>query len=202
MANNSPSRKPSMSQKSIKVEMPSLARSYYHHQPVVITANGKDAKDKEKKVKPTLVKLNTKQSSKRIEVAEPASKLVSKAPNNEPRREIVVKQRMEPIQQEPRHSPRKISAAKDVRSAVVENINASKSAAKEPKSPEKPEAAQRPIRAKNQSHNSKLFFDKYLKFAYDLSTPTGVRQLEDHFFPKEHSKPQAKALEMTDNAEK
>ncbi|SPP79447.1 uncharacterized protein LOC117582579 [Drosophila guanche] len=33
------------------------------------------------------------------------------------------------------------------------------------------------------SNRNKSFFDKYLKFAYDLSTPEGVRQLEAHFFP-------------------
>ncbi|KAH8377301.1 hypothetical protein KR093_004746, partial [Drosophila rubida] len=206
MANNSPSRKPSMSHKSIKLEMPSLARSYYHSQPVVISASGKDvSKDKEKKLKPTLVKLNTKQSSKRIELAEPVRQLVSKAANNEQRREVVVKQRMEPHPQESRHSTRRVkfdgSVPKDVRSAIAENINASKQA-KESKLAEKPEAAQRPTRTKNQSHNTKVFFDKYLKFAYDLSTPTGVRQLEEHFFPNEAGKPQAKAIELTDPVEK
>ncbi|BFF95881.1 uncharacterized protein DMAD_13189 [Drosophila madeirensis] len=33
------------------------------------------------------------------------------------------------------------------------------------------------------SNRNKSFFDRYLKFAYDLSTPEGVRQLEAHFFP-------------------
>lgn len=65
--------------------------------------------------------------------------------------------------------------------AVVEGF--STKAHKEPKQPEKGDAPARPVRTKNQSHNTKIFFDKYLKFAYDLSTPSGVRQLEEHFFP-------------------
>ncbi|KAH8392816.1 hypothetical protein KR215_001855, partial [Drosophila sulfurigaster] len=194
MASNSPSRKPIMSHKSIKLEMPSLARPYYHphhhqhqQQSVVISASGnKDvSKDKDKKLKPTLVKLNTPKSTKRIDIAEP---MVSNTPNVEQRRGIVVNQRgtLESHAQESRQSPRRakfdVFAAKDLRSAVVENISANKQA-KEQKSPDKPEAAQRSTRTKNQSHNTKVFFDKYLKFAYDLSTPSGVRQLEEHFFP-------------------
>lgn len=33
------------------------------------------------------------------------------------------------------------------------------------------------------ANRTKTYFDKYLKFAFDLSTPEGVKQLEDHFFP-------------------
>ncbi|EDW29258.1 GL18510 [Drosophila persimilis] len=36
---------------------------------------------------------------------------------------------------------------------------------------------------RERNNKTKSFFDKYLKFAYDLSTPEGVRQLEAHFFP-------------------
>ncbi|KAH8281422.1 hypothetical protein KR054_000405 [Drosophila jambulina] len=37
--------------------------------------------------------------------------------------------------------------------------------------------------ARHQSDRTKNYFDKYLKFAFDLSTPEGVKQLEAHFFP-------------------
>ncbi|KAH8317822.1 hypothetical protein KR074_011163 [Drosophila pseudoananassae] len=36
------------------------------------------------------------------------------------------------------------------------------------------------------ANRTKTYFDKYLKFAFDLSTPEGVKQLEDHFFPTPH----------------
>ncbi|XP_016976006.1 uncharacterized protein LOC108042303 [Drosophila rhopaloa] len=41
---------------------------------------------------------------------------------------------------------------------------------------------------RNSRHNSnrtKNYFDKYLKFAFDLSTPDGVQKLEAHFFPNQ-----------------
>ncbi|KRF98318.1 uncharacterized protein Dwil_GK27145 [Drosophila willistoni] len=38
-------------------------------------------------------------------------------------------------------------------------------------------------RVKSSNNHTKNFFDKYLKCAYDLSTPEGVRKLEAHFFP-------------------
>ncbi|KAH8403396.1 hypothetical protein KR222_011860, partial [Zaprionus bogoriensis] len=83
-----------------------------------------------------------------------------------------------------------ISKTRDLRSAVIDGLTDTK-APKEAKPLEKPEAPPRPMRTKNQSHNTKVFFDKYLKFAYDLSTPSGVRQLEEHFFPTDpHSKHQ------------
>ncbi|KAH8249386.1 hypothetical protein KR032_009144 [Drosophila birchii] len=37
--------------------------------------------------------------------------------------------------------------------------------------------------SRHQSDRTKNYFDKYLKFAFDLSTPEGVKQLEAHFFP-------------------
>ncbi|KAH8367026.1 uncharacterized protein LOC110187315 [Drosophila serrata] len=37
--------------------------------------------------------------------------------------------------------------------------------------------------SRHQSERTKNYFDKYLKFAFDLSTPEGVKQLEAHFFP-------------------
>ncbi|XP_017022084.1 uncharacterized protein [Drosophila kikkawai] len=37
--------------------------------------------------------------------------------------------------------------------------------------------------SRHQSDRTKTYFDKYLKFAFDLSTPEGVKQLEAHFFP-------------------
>lgn len=75
------------------------------------------------------------------------------------------------------------SKSKDLRAAVVEGLASTTKVHKERKSPEKGDAPHRPVRTKAQSQNTKMFFDKYLKFAYDLSTPTGVRELEEHFFP-------------------
>lgn len=177
MANNTPAHKPSnatnsrISHKSLKLELTS--RSY--HQPVVISPSGKViSKHKEMKLKPQILKINTKQSTKRVEIVEPV---------------VMTKQNMEQQSQHVRHSRKlkledSVPKTKDLRSAVVETISANKQP-KESKTPEKPEASHRQIRTKNQSHNTKVFFDKYLKFAYDLSTPTGVRQLEEHFFPNQ-----------------
>ncbi|XP_034472970.1 uncharacterized protein LOC117780523 [Drosophila innubila] len=211
MASNAPTRKPSnstnsrISHKALKLEMTSLARSY--HQPVVISASGKDvSKDKEKKLKPQILKINTKQPTKRVEIVQQVRPVIAKASSNE-RHTVMEKPHME--QQQPQHArhsrkvkpDNSVSRSKDLRSAVVETILVSKHL-KEPKSPEKPETSQRQIRTKNQSHNTKVFFDKYLKFAYDLSTPTGVRQLEDHFFPKDQGKSNSKANELENSSEK
>ncbi|KAH8240888.1 hypothetical protein KR026_006836 [Drosophila bipectinata] len=76
----------------------------------------------------------------------------------------------------------------------VKEIKESKEA-REPKEtkPHKDNEAKSP--RGNHSHRSsrnttanrtKTYFDKYLKFAFDLSTPEGVKQLEDHFFPTPH----------------
>ncbi|KAL7740305.1 hypothetical protein ACLKA6_018751 [Drosophila palustris] len=214
MASNAPSRKPSnatnsrISHKSLKLEMSSLARSF--HQPVVISASGKDAsKDKEKKLKPQILKINTKQPTKRVEVVEHVRPVIANTSSNE-RHMVTEKPHME--QQQPQHArhSRKVKLAdsvsrtKDLRSAVVETILVSKQLkeSKSPEKPEKPETSQRQIRTKNQSHNTKVFFDKYLKFAYDLSTPTGVRQLEEHFFPKEQGKSHSRTTQVGDSSEK
>ncbi|XP_044251036.1 small ribosomal subunit protein bS6 [Drosophila takahashii] len=38
---------------------------------------------------------------------------------------------------------------------------------------------------RHNTNRTKNYFDKYLKFAFDLSTPEGVKKLEDHFFPNQ-----------------
>ncbi|XP_016963282.1 translation initiation factor IF-2 [Drosophila biarmipes] len=38
---------------------------------------------------------------------------------------------------------------------------------------------------RSSTNRTKNYFDKYLKFAFDLSTPEGVQKLEDHFFPNQ-----------------
>ncbi|EDV54539.2 uncharacterized protein LOC6548831 [Drosophila erecta] len=37
--------------------------------------------------------------------------------------------------------------------------------------------------ARHNTNRTKNYFDKYLKFAFDLSTPEGIQKLEAHFFP-------------------
>ncbi|XP_039481760.1 chromodomain-helicase-DNA-binding protein 7 [Drosophila santomea] len=37
--------------------------------------------------------------------------------------------------------------------------------------------------ARHNTNRTKNYFDKYLKFAFDLSTPEGVQKLDAHFFP-------------------
>jgi len=208
MANNAPASKPSnatnsrINHKSIKFEMTS--RSY--HQPVVISPSGKVInKDKEMKLKPQTLKINTKQSTKRVEIVEPVRPVIANVSTNE-RHVVMTKPNMEQQYQLLRHSRKlkledSVPKPKDLRSAVVETISHNKQL-KEAKALEKPETSNRQIRTKNQSHNTKVFFDKYLKFAYDLSTPTGVRQLEEHFFPNQsnctpHSKSHSSDGKMT-----
>ncbi|KAH8412811.1 hypothetical protein KR009_005878 [Drosophila setifemur] len=69
---------------------------------------------------------------------------------------------------------------------------------REPKEPKKHKDSNEPKEtkvkgeSKSLSHRhttsrSKSYFDKYLKFAFDLSTPEGVKQLEAHFFPNQPS---------------
>lgn len=58
---------------------------------------------------------------------------------------------------------------------------------KEPKEPQAKGAEKSPNvshrHSRHQAERTKNYFDKYLKFAFDLSTPEGVKQLEAHFFP-------------------
>ncbi|XP_016931564.2 uncharacterized protein [Drosophila suzukii] len=60
---------------------------------------------------------------------------------------------------------------------------------KEPKEPKtkggdkSPNLSHRSTRSS--TNRTKNYFDKYLKFAFDLSTPEGVQKLEDHFFPNQ-----------------
>ncbi|XP_017082360.2 uncharacterized protein LOC108115435 [Drosophila eugracilis] len=44
---------------------------------------------------------------------------------------------------------------------------------------------------RHNSNRTNNFFDKYLKFAFDLSTPEGVKKLEEHFFPNQSVDPTA-----------
>ncbi|XP_017043884.1 uncharacterized protein LOC108089913 [Drosophila ficusphila] len=39
--------------------------------------------------------------------------------------------------------------------------------------------------SRHNTNHTKNYFDKYLKFAFDLTTPEGVRKLEEHFFPNQ-----------------
>ncbi|KAH8351990.1 hypothetical protein KR084_001007 [Drosophila pseudotakahashii] len=39
---------------------------------------------------------------------------------------------------------------------------------------------------RHSTNRTKNYFDKYLKFAFDLSTPDGVQKLENHFFPNQN----------------
>ncbi|EDX05629.1 protein spalten [Drosophila simulans] len=65
---------------------------------------------------------------------------------------------------------------------------------KEPKEPKEPKAPKEPKESKDLKGNvarqnpnrTKNYFDKYLQFAFDLSTPDGVQKLEDHFFPNQN----------------
>lgn len=203
MASNAPTRKPSnllttrIGYKPLKLEMPQLSRAY--QQPTIVSVNAKDAnKDKDRKKMPvTKQNSNTKSYSKRpdapaatatgagasIQIAAPA-----KGTSNE--RTVVLARHVDQAQYGKQTRKPKLDGAasrtKNLRPTPAETALAPNKHAKESKSPDKADAAaQRQIRSKNQSHNTKIFFDKYLKFAYDLSTPDGVRQLEAHFFPSD-----------------
>ncbi|KAI8043093.1 hypothetical protein M5D96_004419 [Drosophila gunungcola] len=57
---------------------------------------------------------------------------------------------------------------------------------KAPKDAREKVANKSPNRAsRHNSNRTKNYFDKYLKFAFDLSTPEGVQQLDAHFFPNQ-----------------
>ncbi|XP_064535157.1 uncharacterized protein LOC135426098 [Drosophila montana] len=206
MASNAPTRKPSnvlssrISYKPLKLEMPPLSRGF--QQPTIVSVNAKDAnkdnKDKDRKLKSPALKANSnpKQYGKRPEVAEqmraPAAPSVPlatpKAPSNE--RTVVLARHVDQAHLVKQTRKPKldgtVSRTRGLRATAAETTLSPSKQPKETKSPDKAEpAAHRQIRTKNQSHNTKVFFDKYLKFAYDLSTPDGVRQLEAHFFPAE-----------------
>nr|NP_610039.1 uncharacterized protein Dmel_CG15475 [Drosophila melanogaster]AAF53901.1 uncharacterized protein Dmel_CG15475 [Drosophila melanogaster] len=55
---------------------------------------------------------------------------------------------------------------------------------KEPKVPKEPKDL-KASGARQNINRTKNYFDKYLKFAFDLSTPDGIQKLEDHFFPNQ-----------------
>ncbi|XP_017120655.1 uncharacterized protein LOC108141687 [Drosophila elegans] len=57
---------------------------------------------------------------------------------------------------------------------------------KAPKDAREKVANKSPNRAsRHNSNKTKNYFDKYLKFAFDLSTPEGVQKLDAHFFPNQ-----------------
>lgn len=206
MATNAPARKPSnvlssrLSYKPLKLEMPQLARAC--QPPTIVSVNAKDAnkdkdKDKDRKQKMAVTKhsSNLKAYVKRTEAAASASlqmaslAKVTKVTSNE--RTVVLARHVDQAQYGKQARKSKLDAAasksKNLRPTAAETTLPTNKHAKESKSPDKADAAaQRQIRTKNQSHNTKIFFDKYLKFAYDLSTPDGVRQLEAHFFPADN----------------
>ncbi|EDW64469.1 uncharacterized protein [Drosophila virilis] len=217
MASNAPTRKPSnvlssrISYKPLKLEMPQLSRGF--QSPTIVSVNAKDAnkdnREKDRKLKSSALRANSnpKQYGKRPEAAEqirataatpstpPAS---AKAASNE--RTVVLARHVDQAQYVKQTRKPKldgtVSRTRGLRATAAETTLAPGKQPKETtKSPDKAEpAAHRQIRTKNQSHNTKMFFDKYLKFAYDLSTPDGVRQLEAHFFPAEvhQNKPNAR----------
>lgn len=192
--------------KTMKLAMPLPLPPPFQQQPPVISVNAKDShKDnnvKERKMKsPMPIKLKQQQSSKRVEIKEPSRATAGSIKIQNVERHCAASRQTEPQQQQQqsqqqlqtqmhhlKHS-RKMkddattSKSKDLRAAVVEGFATTTKAHKERKSPEKGDAPHRPVRTKAQTQNTKIFFDKYLKFAYDLSTPTGVRELEEHFFP-------------------
>ncbi|XP_017859437.1 PREDICTED: uncharacterized protein LOC108611360 [Drosophila arizonae] len=228
MATNAPARKPSnvlssrLSYKPLKLEMPQLARAY--QPPTIVSVNAKDAnkdkdKDKDRKQKMAVTKQssNPKSYSKRTEAPATAAASasvqmagqgkVTKVTSNE--RTVVLARHVDQAQYGKQARKPKLDGAasrtKNLRPTPAETALPTNKHAKESKSPDKADAAaQRQIRSKNQSHNTKIFFDKYLKFAYDLTTPDGVRQLEAHFFPADnHANRQTrKKSESGDTSEK
>ncbi|EDV99345.1 uncharacterized protein LOC6566551 [Drosophila grimshawi] len=194
MASNACSRKPSI--KPLKLDMRTI------RQPTMVSVNAKEAskdkdKDKERKLKSMKLKSspNLKQYSKRPEVAEPvrvtptppspsvAMQPIAKASSIE--QYGVLSKHLEMAQHIRQTRKHRLDGA--VSKMRTDELLTTSKHLKETKSPHKADnAAPHPTRNKNQSHNSKVFFDKYLKFAYDLSKPDGVRQLEAHFFPAEH----------------
>ncbi|TDG49936.1 hypothetical protein AWZ03_003712 [Drosophila navojoa] len=212
MATNAPAHKASnmlssrLGYKPVKLEMPQLARAY--QPPTIVSVNAKDAnkdkdknKDKDRKQKMAVTKQssNPKSYCKRTEAPAAAASAsvqlaghakvtkVTKATSNE--HTVVLARHVDQAQYGKQARKPKLdgpaSRTKNLRPTPAETALPTNKHAKESKSPDRADA-QRQIRTKNQSHNTKIFFDKYLKFAYDLSTPDGVRQLEAHFFPTDN----------------
>ncbi|XP_017847197.1 uncharacterized protein LOC108603151 [Drosophila busckii] len=201
MASNPLSRKPSnaihtrLCHKSPKMEMPvQLTRNYER-----TNMSGKEShreREREKKLK---LPSSHKQSGKRLELMESLRAQPKLMPSE---RQLANAGKYLEQAQSSKQQARKLKAELLKEKSAVAVATATTAAAateskpkpsKEYKALEKAEPAPRPVRTKQQIAHTKLFFDKYLKFAYDLSTPEGVRKLEAHFFPGEQLKSQRRS---------